>query len=336
MTNRKVVLFFRKSRDNGNYSIEASFDRMVKSLPRNLPFTLTKFASSYVSNGLFRRLLGILEARRVRADVNHVTGDVHYLVLGLPRNRTVLTIHDCGFMNQAGPIARRLLKWLWLDLPVRHCRLVTAVSEATKQDIIRYTGCAPDKIAVIPTVISNSFHRTEREFDEAFPRILHVGLAPNKNFARHVEAIAGLDCRLHIVGKLETEHVRVLEENRVRYTAEYNISGADMQRAYAASDLLLFASTLEGFGMPILEAQTVGRPVVTSNLSSMPWVAGDAAVLVDPYSVESIRQGVRQVIGDRALRERLIQKGFENVRRFDAEYVAQEYVRIYEAVAESE
>lgn len=109
-----------------------------------------------------------------------------------------------------------------------------------------------------------------------------------------------------------------------------------MQRAYAASDLLLFASTLEGFGMPILEAQTVGRPVVTSNLSSMPWVAGDAAVLVDPYSVESIRQGVRQVIGDRALRERLIQKGFENVRRFDAEYVAQEYVRIYEAVAESE
>ena len=305
---------------------------MVSCFPSNSGFGITKFISSYLSNGLLSRLLSIVEASRRRRDVNHVTGDVHYLVFGFPRKRTILTIHDCGFMNHVNPIARRILKWFWLDLPVRYCQVVTTVSEATKKDIVRYTGCRPNKIVVIPTIISSNFHRVEKPFDTICPRILHVGLAPNKNFARHVQAISGLKCTLHIVGKLQRQHLSVLERHGVQYTSEHDISQTDMQRAYAESDLLLFASTLEGFGMPILEAQTVGRPVVTSNLSSMPWVAGEAAVLVDPYSVESIRAGVLRVIQDRVVREKLIHEGFDNIRRFDADHVARQYLSVYRSV----
>jgi glycosyltransferase involved in cell wall biosynthesis len=84
--------------------------------------------------------------------------------------------------------------------------------------------------------------------------------------------------------------------------------------------------------MPILEAQTVGRPVVTSNLSSMPEVAGTAACLVDPLSVASIREGVQRVIQDAPYREGLIAAGFENVKRFQAETVARAYGEVYEGM----
>lgn len=324
-----VVLFFRKLRETGNFSIETSFERMMEAFPNEGRFELRKFTSTYFSNGLLPRLRGIFEARRHRGDVNHVTGDVHYLVLGLPGDRTVLTIHDCGFMRHPRALARAVLKWLWLDVPVRHCKYVTAVSEATKSDIIRYTGCAPEKVVVIPTIIADCFRRDDRPFDSQCPRILHIGLAPNKNFERHVAALAGMNCHLHIIGKLEPWHERLLAGNGIRYSSEYNISAADMQRVYAECDLLLFASTLEGFGMPILEAQTVGRPVVTSNLSSMPEIAGNAACLVDPMDVESIRAGIMKVIQDAAYRDSLVVAGFENVRRFSAERVAAQYKALY-------
>lgn len=332
MTSHTARLFFRRLRDTGNFSIEASFRRMIENFPPDSDIRLESFTSTHFSNGILPRIRGILEARKQSAEINHVTGDVHYLVLGMPGDRTILTIHDCGLMDNPNPLARRILRWLWLDLPVRHCRYITAVSEATRQDIIRHTGCDPDKIIVIPTIITDSFRRVEKPFNRDCPRILHIGLAPNKNLERHAAAISGLDCELHIIGKLEPAHQRLLDEYRIRHTSEYNISQDDMQRAYAESDLLLFASTLEGFGMPIIEAQTVGRPVVTSNISSMPEVAGDAACLVDPFSTDSIRRGVMQVIDDDDYRKSLVSKGFHNTGRFSAALVARQYETLYNAL----
>jgi glycosyltransferase involved in cell wall biosynthesis len=302
---------------------------MMENFPADSDIRLEAFTSSHFSNGILPRIRGILEARRQAAAINHITGDVHYLALGLPGKRTLLTIHDCGLMNNPNPLARRILKWLWLDIPVRHCRYVTAVSEATRQDIIRHTGCDPDKIVVIPTIITDSFRRADKPFNRQRPRILHIGLAPNKNLERHAAAISGLDCELHIIGKLEPAHRQLLDRYQIRYTSEYNINQEDMQRAYAECDLLLFASTLEGFGMPIIEAQTVGRPVITSNISSMPEVAGDAACLVDPFSIDSIRNGLVNVIGDSSFRESLVKKGFLNCSRFSAPLVARQYEALY-------
>ena len=232
----------------------------MERFPPGRDFSLGKVTSSHFSNGIIPRVRAILEAHRHAVDVNHVTGEVHYLALGLPGNRTVLTVHDCGFMTHPNPVLRRLLKWFWLDWPVRHSRYVTAVSEATKADIVRYTGCRSDKVVVIPTVIAETFQRSDKTFDEACPRILHIGMAPNKNFERHVAAISGLRCRLHIVGKLCDAHVRLLEMHDITYTAEHNVSRAEVFRAYRECDLLLFASTREGFGMPILERSRWGVP----------------------------------------------------------------------------
>lgn len=328
----QVTLYYRKPRATGNFSMESSFDCMIESFPPDSAFRLRKHVLTHYSNGLFPRLRGILEAHRERGAINHVTGDVHYIVFGLPRNRTVLTIHDCVMMKHPNPIARQILKWLWLDWPVRYCRYVTTVSDATKDDIVRYTGCSPDRVVVIPTLIANHFQAAARPFNEHCPRILHIGLAPNKNFARHVAAISGLDCQFHIIGRLEPEHLRALAQNQIQYTSEFNISAEAMVRAYRESDLVLFASTFEGFGMPILEAQSVGRPVVTGNMSSMPEVAGGAACLVDPLNVDDIRRGVMRIIQEQGYRESLVSRGFENVKRFSPQFVARQYEELYRRI----
>lgn len=328
----EITLFYRKPRPTGNFSIETSFDRMMDAFPEGNGLKLRKFVSSYLSQGLIPRLKAALEARREQGDINHITGEVHFLALALPGRRTILTVHDLGFLRLYSGWRRMILKWFWLDWPVRHCHVVTAVSEATRQDILLHTRCRPEKVVVIPTLIGPHFHRSTKELGQGLPRILHIGMAPNKNLERHVEALAGIPCHLHILGKLQEQHHELLKHHGISYSYDFHLPDEAMQEVYAQADLLLFASTLEGFGMPILEAQTVGRPVVTSNCSSMPEVAGGAACLVDPFDVASIREGVLRVIRDAAYREELIRLGFENVKRFGAEEVARRYGKIYSSI----
>lgn len=328
----KVRLFYRKPRSSGNFSIETSFDQMMAHFPKYGPFQLEKFVSSYPSNGIFQRLLASWEAFKNRTAINHITGDVHFLALATPKSRTILTIHDCVFAKHPSPIARFFLMLFWLKWPVGRSKIITTVSEATKKDVIRYTNCSPEKIKVIPTIINNLYGPSPKSFNQDRPVILHIGIAFNKNLERHIQAIAGIKCHFHIIGKITKEHRTLLQKLNIDYHSEYNISNEAMLAAYQNADLLLFASTLEGFGMPIIEAQAVGRPVVTSNISSMPEVAGNGACLIDPFDVECIRAGVIRIIEDEQYRTYLVQKGFENVKRFRADSVARQYEAVYQQV----
>jgi len=110
------------------------------------------------------------------------------------------------------------------------------------------------------------------------------------------------------------------------------LTNNELIEQYQQCDMLSFVSLLEGFGLPILEAQSTGRPVITSNLSSMPEVAGRGACLVDPYNVGSIREGILKVIKDSEYRETLIAEGLENVKRFNIETVTQQYIELYQEV----
>lgn len=307
--------------------MERIFDTLRAYFPPDLQ--VRTVVCRFPSRGLFRRLYDIVRARFFQGDVNHVTGDVHFLTMLLARDRTLLTIHDCVTLRERRGLRRWLIWLFWFWLPVRRCGLVSVVSDATRRQVIDATHCPPEKVRMVGAPVPDDFVPSPRQFRTTCPRILHVGTKANKNLARHVEALKGLSCTLVIVGRLSDAQRRMLDGSGIAYENLTALPPDAVVRAYVESDLLLFASTYEGFGLPIVEAQAVGRPVVTANVWSMPEVSGGAACLVDPYDVGSIRAGVVRVIGDEAYRTALVAAGLANVERFRPRAVAEAYAALY-------
>lgn len=264
-----------------------------------------------------------------KADIYHITGDAHYTALMLPRNRTVLTIHDCVFLYQTHGIKRWILKQLYLDRPVRRCRIVTTISEATKTDIVRFTGCSPDKIRVVPNPIREGIRFVEKPFQSDKPRVLFVGVTPNKNLPRVIKALAGLRCHLRVIGGASADAVTALLESKIEHSIVSGLTDNEMADEYIKTDILLFPSLYEGFGLPVVEAQKAGRVVVTSDRSPMKEVAGEGACLVDPESAPAIRAGIIKVTEDAAYRQGLITAGYKNAERFNTRAIAEQYLSCY-------
>lgn len=327
-----VTFFQRRCRPGANFSLEFIFEDVRRRLSDQIDATVA--VASWRSEGMLRRLLILLEAAIRRGQVNHVTGDISFVGLLLPGRRTIQTIHDCGQLARTTGLRHWLLRKLWVEIPARRCRWVTVVSDATRQELLRFVPtCDPAKIKTIPVAISENFTPRPAAFREACPKILQVGTAPNKNVVRLAAALRGLSCELEVIGVLTPEAKAALRESGVAYSARAKLTSEQVREAYATCDLVVLASTYEGFGMPILEAQATGRPVVTSDLLSMPWVAGGAACLVDPYDVASIRGGLVKVMSDPAYRESLVSMGLENVKRFSPEEIARQYLELYLDVA---
>lgn len=322
-------MLFRKPVDNF-FSIEKVFGQLDGLDDGH--FRIHKVNLPHSTSSVFNMLRNLLFLRRQKADVYHITGDVHYAALALPRHRTVLTIHDCVFMLRPPGLKRSFFKWLYLDMPVRRCRLVTTISEATKQDIVKYTGCDPDKIVVIPNPPNGAIRYEPATFNQREPVILFIGSTPNKNLDRVITALRGIPCVLNIVGRIFAETLNRLESEGIVYRNSYHLTETQLADQYVQADLMLFPSTFEGFGLPVVEAQAAGRPLVTSDLSPMKDVAGAGACLVDPCDPESIRRGVLSVINDAVYRERLVADGFTNVKRFSPERATRHYKEAYQRV----
>lgn len=282
----------------------------------------------YESQGILRRVGNMVAAVQRRGWINHVTGDVHYLALSLP-NRILLTIHDCVSLNRLTGPKKSVFKLLWYTLPVWRSNLVTVVSEWTKRELLTHVNCLPGKIRVIPNCVSPEFEFFPKEFNDVKPRFLCVGTKPNKNLNRVAEALEGIRCELRIIGRPDEDLLTRLRILNIDHSSTSELTDEEIVDEYRQCDALLFPSSYEGFGLPILEAQATGRPAITSNILSMPEVAGDAAVYVDPHDVSSIRKGVLRILADRGLRGHLISKGLENTKRFRPEAIAKMYAALY-------
>lgn len=280
--------------------------------------------------GLSGYLYNMWEARRRQSDLNHITGDVHYLALALSGRRTILTIHDCGTLHQLTGWRRRWARLLWFEWPVRRVAAVTVISEATRRELLAVTSCPAAKVTVIPDPLPSGFSAHPKTRLHEVPRLLQIGTRANKNVERLAAALAGIPCHLTLVGHLTGQQRNLLDSNRVSYSSLADISDANLLSLYRDTDLVMFCSTYEGFGLPVIEAQGVGRAVVASDIEPIREIAGDAACLVDPYSFESIRAGVLRVLGDSRYREDLIARGFENAARFEARTVAGAYHKLYQ------
>jgi len=331
MTN--VHYYFRHP-GNIYFSIEKLFSEVAGQVNR---FNPQRFRISLLflpfPTGFANLWKNISYLRKTQSTINHITGDAHYAILGCRKeNINILTVHDCVMLRRLKRTDPKfwIIKWLWYDLPVRKADMVTVISENSKQELIHFTGCAENRIRVIGNFYDARFQKVQHIFNKQEPIILFVGTAPNKNLDRLITALKGLRIKLHIIGNPTKAQTETLNQNNISFAVSSGLSDEEMRQAYINCDLLAFASTYEGFGLPILEAQLTGRAVLTSNISPMKEVAGNAAMLVDPYNEDSIRNGLVRLIEEDSFRDQMIEKGFENAKRFNPASVAGQYAALYE------
>ncbi len=325
------INYFQRKPIPGYYSLEFIANELKNILSNRL--NINTIVCKYDNSGLFKKIYNLFNSYFLQGKVNHIIGDIHYISIFFKKNTTILTIADCTFMENTSFLNRIIFKYVWLYLPSKRVYRIVAISHYTKNKILEYLPSLPyDKINVIYVPISTIFKSSFKNFNKYKPRILHIGTAPNKNLFRLIHALEGLSCQLVIIGKLNQSYITELQNNNIDYLNYYNLSENEIFHQYCESDILSFISTYEGFGMPIIEANITGRVVITSNLASMPEIAGNAAKIINPYNIEDIRSGILDLIHDDEYRNSLITYGFTNALRFDSTFIANQYYNLYQEI----
>lgn len=326
----KVHYFFRQFHAHQT-SIEKLFRILIPAIRRSDIFT------KEITNKYDFSLRGMIAAlfffRRNQGPINHITGDIHWAALVLNSKNTVLTIHDLVGLQATSAWRKKLYYFFWVYLPVKKLKYITVISEKTKAEILAVIPEAEEKITVIPNIVTSETVPLMLDKKNNVPHILIVGTRSNKNIELTIEGISGLDVFLTVIGPLSDDHVKLLEACKINYRNFKNISDEELNGFYDEADILCFPSLYEGFGLPILEAQARNCAVITSNISPMNDVAGDAALLIDPTSVKELRSAVKLLTGDNELKNKLVLAGRENIKRYSIETVTQQYIQLYEKIA---
>lgn len=294
--------------------------------------------------------------RREHVDLFH---SPHYVLPPLIHCRSVVTIHDCIHLMfpqyLPGRLAYVYAKAQMWTAAHRSDRVLT-VSETSKQDILRRFRVPADKVTVVYNAIDErltdppapeDFARVRVRYQLKDPFALYVGnIKPHKNLERLIEAFHELrkesqfeSLKLVIIGDEISRYQglrRAVHRHKLHKHVRFFgfVGPATLAVLYRLARVFVFPSLYEGFGLPPLEAMYFGTPVVTSNVSSLPEVVGDAAILVDPYSPASIAEGMRRALTDEELRASLRERGMARAREFSWEHSVERIHGVYTEVME--
>ena len=281
----------------------------------------------------------------------------HTLPVLRPRNlKTVVTIHDLGaqYLKEYHQFPHRLYLNKTTEYAIGNATEIITVSHSTEKEMIEDYKGDPGKITVIYEGYDREvyhFDRIKNATDENQnvltrykidkPYLLFVGtIQPRKNIKRLIKAFSKIDNNeliLVLAGKKGWMFEDIIQlpsklgiSDRVRFL-DY-VKGEDLPYLYYQAQVFVFPSLCEGFGIPLLEAMALGCPVVTANLSSMPEVVGEAGYLVDPYSVESIKKGIEEVINNKKRRKEMQKAGQIRAEEFSWEKAASETLKVFEKI----
>ena len=321
------------------------------SFPQNFNYKTTRLTPKWLARIWHRANIPLpVEFFTGSVDLFHATDFV--LPPTLSRVKTLLTVHDLSFVRVPESASPTLKAYLDNVVPhsIARSTHVLADSQATKEDIVGLYHVDPSKVTVLLSGVDHRFFdrikvdslmTTRIKYDlGSVPYIFSVGtVQPRKNYERLIRSLAKLrqsDVDIHLViaggkGWLDSPIYQTISETYMDQYVHFIgfADDEDLPALYQNATCVAFPSLYEGFGLPILEAMASGIPVLTSNLSSLPEVAGDAAILVDPYNLDEITDGLLRLITDTTLRNKLTQKGLLRAKQFTWEKSASQLLSIY-------
>jgi glycosyltransferase involved in cell wall biosynthesis len=286
-----------------------------------------------------------LSAEMIRHRPDLLFVPAHVLPIVHPR-RSIVTIHDLGYLYfpEAHPPRQR---W-YLDRSTRwHTATAAhllADSAATKRDLVERYHADPDKITVAYPGLDPAIKRVTDPSEIARVRanynvegdyLLYLGtIQPRKNLQRLIEAFYQLptaNCQLLLAGKPGWYSEQLLQHANDRVKFIGYVDAADKNALLSGATAFVFPSLYEGFGFPVLEALACGVPVLCSNTSSLPEVAGDTAVMVNPLDVDDIVRGLQEVTTNEDLRKPLIERGYQRAQKFTWQACADVVLNVFES-----
>ena len=319
---------------------------LPKSTHFNVPYSLATAAALMPGAPLLNRSL------EKKIDLFHATD---YLIPRFSKIPVIATLHDAIMLKHpewCNPRLRKLKNFL-IKSSLKWTDRVIAISKAMVPDLVEHWGINENKISVVHQGIADKWlekiaieekNKVLDKFNLKENFLFSVGtLQPRKNFLRIIQAYELLpkeiqqEHKLVLVGKdgwqstdIRQKMMRMSAENKIAWL-QY-VTQEELRALYQSAQLLLFPSLSEGFGNPILEAFASGIPVITSNTTSLPEIAGDAAYFVDPCSVEEIRDSIMVFLDNPALCAELVRRGNERVKQFTLKKCAEETLRVYRGV----
>ena len=269
------------------------------------------------------------KVRKKHYDIIHITGAEHYLLPFLRKEKSVITVHDLGFFTNHKFGLRAIKKYfLWIrTLPLAN--YVTFISDKSEREALKFVKLRDGKHSTVFNPVGKEFVPYPKTINTDFPVILHVGTKENKNLESTAIALKGFPCKMRIVGNLTEGQRLVLKLYGIHYEQVSNLTDKEILQEYINCDYVNFPSLYEGFGMPIIEGQAIGRPVLTSNLSPMKEVANGAAMIVEPTQPDDIRRGYNEM---KVQADFIVKLAYENVKRFSLDKITRQYYEVYQSI----
>lgn len=323
----KDIVIILRNKTQGQNSIEEIAQRINKCLQVEI------ISLPYKSSSIIGILKNIIFIRKIKTKVYHIISPTEAYILPFIKGIKIATFHDLGTMIASRNFIYKIAKIIFYILPAAFFSdFITFVSNETLKEFLKLTKFKKkDKFRVIHNFVAQDFFTQQNQRNKANKKftILHIGTASRKNLEKVIKACRNLDIQLNIVGILSEKQRNLLTKYNIDYKNEYDISTKQIIENYINCDIVTFPSSYEGFGLPVIEANALGKPVIAGDIPVLHEIADNSAIYVNPAISNEIRDAILKLKNNSTFYNRMSYLGLKNSKRFTSEVLVNEYKKLY-------
>lgn len=320
------VIFLRKKIDGEN-SIEGYAQRVADATGAVIK------VCPYDSTTLIGMLRNIKFARNEHGRINHIAAQTESYLVPFLKGKRIVTFHDFGTLYASRNFLYGLLKILvYVKTAEYFSDAITFVSKQTEEEFLKQKWKKIKNLHVIYNSYDERLVPNDKSNFEPKPVVLQIGTGVRKNLESTIRAMEGINAKLLVIGKLNKNQLELLKEYEIDYENAFDITYEKIVDCYNRAKLVVFPTFYEGFGLPIIEANIMQKPIISSDLPIVREVGLDAVYYINPNRVEDISNALKKLFYDNLLYERYVELGIKNARRFSKNVIFSQYSELYRSL----